>query len=269
MNKLQVLSKIALSKIRALKSDFSALEVPKEVEDALAIQVKDLKFDLNAVNQAIDWGSLKEKKSPSSEEIFTNPSGQRYPCWVPGDESLGDDWLLCENYYPYYHRIYELIGKEFPETKLLEFGVRSGYSGVVFAKAIKGKKTYFGVDPNLYIDNGLGRAKETFLDLKSEHNLLEFFLLEGFSSSTSVQKTLSYSGPFEVIHVDGEHTYFGKLFDLWIAKNLVSKNGYVLVDDFNHHGMIHDSVKVACYLGWFKAFTFVDTKRGLAVLKTQ
>jgi hypothetical protein len=267
MNKLQVLSKIVSSKIRSLQSDFASLDVPVEVKDALAIDVKNLKFDLDKVEQAIDWSGLLKNESPDSEILFTNKSGQRYPCWLPGDESLGDDWLLCGNYYPYYHRIYEFIGKQFDAPKLLEFGVRSGYSGVVFAKAISGKKAYFGVDPNLYVNNGLGRAKDTFLELKSEGNPVDFFLLEGFSSSTAVQKTLGYSGPFEVIHIDGEHTYLGKLFDLWIAKNLIAKNGYILVDDFNHHGMIHDSVKVACYLGWFKSFSFVDTKRGLAILK--
>jgi len=267
MNKLKVLSKIASSKIRALKSDFAALEVPQVVADAVAIIPKEVKFELSSLPQSLDWATLKENPAPGSESLFTNPQGQRYPCWLPGDESLGDDWLLCDNYYPYYHRIYEAIGKQFEAPKLLEFGVRSGYSGVVFSKAVQGKKTYFGVDPNLYVVNGLGRARDTFKELQAERSDLDYFLIEGFSSSTAVQKTLGYSAPFEAIHIDGEHTYFGKIFDLWIAKNLISKNGYILVDDFNHHGMIHDSIKVACYLGWFKSFTFVETKRGLAILK--
>jgi len=267
MNKLQVLSKIAFSKIRALNGDFATLDVPQQVTDSLNIKPTDIKFELSSLPQSLDWPTLKQNQAPNSESLFTNPQGQRYPCWLPGDESLGDDWLLCDNYYPYYYRIYEAIGKQIEDPKLLEFGVRSGYSGVVFSKAVQGKKSYFGVDPNLYVPNGLGRARDTFKELQKEKSDLEYFLIEGFSSSTAVQKTLGYSAPFEIIHIDGEHTYFGKILDLWIAKNLISKDGYILVDDFNHHGMIHDSIKVACYLGWFKSFTFVETKRGLAILK--
>jgi predicted O-methyltransferase YrrM len=150
---------------------------------------------------------------------------------------------------------------------LLEFGVRSGYSAVVFAKAMEGKACHYtGVDPNLYIPGGLKKASETFRILQTEDYDFRYFLLEGFSSSENIQKSLQYSGPFDMIHVDGEHTYFGKIYDLWIAAKLLSKGGFVLVDDFEHHGMIADSIKVALQMGWFSRFSYFPTKRGMAVL---
>jgi hypothetical protein len=213
------------------------------------------------------WDEIKKKPSPTSEQLFRNKSGEKYPCWLPGDETLGDDWLLSPEYYPFYFRIYAELGSVFQNPTLLEFGVRSGYSGLVFSKAVQKPCRYFGVDPNLYVAKGLESAASTYAELRSEGFDLTSFLLEGFSSSEAVQKTLSFSEPFEFIHVDGEHTLAGKIYDLWIARNLVSKEGFVLVDDFEHHGFINQSVKVACKLGWFSKVSYVPTKRGLAVLK--
>lgn len=205
--------------------------------------------------------------APDSAELFSDINGERYPCWLEGDENLGDDWLLTEEYYPRYFRLYQYLGKKFNRVSLLEFGVRTGYSAVVFAKAVQGKRLFYsGVDPNLYVPGGLERAASTFRILQKEGSELQYFLLEGFSSSTAVQNSLKHSGPFHLIHVDGEHTLFGKVFDLWIARNLLAEGGYVLVDDYEHHGLIADSVKIAIRRGWFSKFSFFPTRRGLAVL---
>lgn len=267
MNKITAIFSLLGSKIRTLAFDVAILHVPNEVEQALKINAKQLSFQLGNLPSALDWESLLAMASPTSQELFSLPTGQRLPCWLPGDEQLGDDWLLSENYYPYYFRIYKHLGSLFAQPKLLEFGVRSGYSGVVFAKAISGEKTYVGVDPNLYVSQGLEKAAQTFELLRTEGHRFTTFLIEGFSSSEAVKKTLSFSGPYHAIHIDGEHTYFGKVYDLYIASQLVAPGGFVLVDDCEHHGMIHEAVKLACYLGWFNAYSFVPTKRGLAVLQ--
>jgi hypothetical protein len=267
MNKLEAIQKMLGAKTRCLAHDVAILQIPNEVKEAIRLCKSGFDFSLEGMPQALDWEKLKSAEAQSSEEIFTGADGKRYPCWLPGDESLGDDWLLSHQYYPYYFRLYHQLGKEMINPSLLEFGVRSGYSGVVFSKAVPGAKTYVGVDPNLYVAQGLESAAATYRQLQKEGNLLQYFLIEGFSSSEAVQKTLSFSAPFDFIHVDGEHTLQGKILDLRIARNLVSENGYVLVDDFEHHGFIFDSVKVACKLGWFSKFSFVPTKRGLGVLK--
>ena len=251
--------------LRATADDMALLNVPAEVKAALKEPVPAV---MPVVPPAIPVEKILSLPAPGSESLFTGKDGRRYPCWLEGDEHLGDDWLLASDYYPHYFRLYSFLASEFAFPSLLEFGVRSGYSAVVFAKALEGKMVqYTGVDPNLYVAGGLQKAAETYRILRSEGHLFQHFLLEGFSSSSAVQKSLEYSGPYHLIHVDGEHTYFGKLYDLWIARRLLAPGGIVLVDDYEHHGMIADSVNVAIKLGWFSGFSYFPTKRGMAVLR--
>lgn len=249
--------------MRATRDDLASLHIPDEVRSAMRQPVP---AEIKAP-AALHPDDVLALPGMASRALFTSASGQPYPCWLEGDETLGDDWLLAADYYPYYYRLYRYLGSRFEKIRMLEIGVRTGYSGVVLAKAVPEKSPlYVGVDPNLYIPTGLEKAAATFSLLQKEGNPLQYFLLEGYSGSTAVQNSLRYSGPFEFIHVDGEHTYFGKLFDLWIARNLLAPGGFVLVDDYEHHGFIADSVKVALERGWFSKFSYLPTKRGLAVL---
>lgn len=267
LNKLAWMAKIPASRIRATAGDLALVAVPDEVKAALALTPGSVSFDLNALPPVLDWPALQQEEAPSSQSLFTNARGQRYPCWLPGDENLVDDWLLGPDTYPYYFRVFRHLGKDMAIPRLLEFGVRTGYTGLVFARASGRRCMYVGVDPNLYLPDGLDRAAQTFRLMREEGADLDFMLLEGYSSSSAMQASLRLSGPYGFVHIDGEHTYFGKVLDLWIARQLVDPSGYVLIDDMNHHPMITQSVQAACYMGWFSAFSLVPTKRGLGVLK--
>jgi hypothetical protein len=268
IRELKFLSRVQGKKIRATDSDVAILDIPESLNQALRIKPDATRIKLEDLPPALQWkGEIENRNAPGSLELFTQKDGQFYPCWLPGDQHLGDDWLVNPTYYPYYFNVFAGLSSQFSKPSLLEFGVRSGYSGLVFMKAVSGAKTYVGVDPNLYIAQGLEKASQTFKQLQEEGHDLSFFLVEGFSSSSSVQKSLALSGPYSFIHIDGEHTYFGKLFDLWIARQLLAPGGYVLVDDLEHHGMIRDSIQVACEMGWFSKFSFVPTLRGMGVLQ--
>jgi predicted O-methyltransferase YrrM len=262
------LSRVQGKKIRATQSDVAILDIPESLHEALRVKPDATRIKLGDLPPALDWtGAIEPIHAPESTRLFSQTNGQFFPCWLPGDKDLGEDWLVNPTYYPYYFKVFSGLSKEFSRPSLLEFGVRSGYSGLVFMKAVFGPKSYVGVDPNLYIPQGLEKSSQTFKLLQQEGHDLSFFLVEGFSSSSAVQKSLALSGPYSFIHIDGEHTYFGKLFDLWIARQLLAPGGYVLVDDLEHHGMIRDSIQVACEMGWFTKFSFVPTLRGMGVLK--
>jgi predicted O-methyltransferase YrrM len=264
IEKLKRIPSLIRKPLRATAHDLASLDVPEEVKAALRQPVP---AEMPAARDSVDVASVLALPASDSSRLFTSSAGQRYPCWLDGDESLGDDWLLSADYYPYYQRLYQYISRNLSKVRFLEIGVRTGYSGVVMAKAAPSQAIFYaGVDPNLYIPDGLEKAASTFRLLQEEGHPLNFFLLEGYSGSSAIQNSLNYSGPFDIIHIDGEHSYFGKLFDLWIARNLLAKGGFVLVDDFEHHGFIADSVKVALQRGWFSKFTYFPTKRGLAVL---
>lgn len=203
---------------------------------------------------------------PASREIFLL-DGVPLPCWQETDIGLYDDWLTDSDYYPAYYALFQALTRPEQTTRFLEIGVRTGYMGVTFAKAARGPCLYMGIDPNLYVRQGLQLASETFKILRATVSGTEFVLIEGYSWDQDIQKSLVYSGPFDIVHIDGDHTLTGKLIDLELARRLVSQDGLILVDDYDHHSIVSDAIKRACKLGWFTEFAYLPTKRGLAVLR--
>jgi predicted O-methyltransferase YrrM len=203
---------------------------------------------------------------PSSQELF-RLGGEMLPCWQESDVGFVDDWLTNPTYYPYYDAFFRQVSKPDGSTRLLEIGVRTGYIAAVFARAARGRSMYVGVDPNVYLRNGLELASATLQRLRSELNTTEFMLIEGFSWDADVQKTLAYSGPFDLIHIDGDHTLLGKLIDLELARRLLAPGGLVLVDDYSYHSPISDAVNRSLALGWYREIAVIPTLRGLAVLR--
>jgi tetratricopeptide (TPR) repeat protein len=203
---------------------------------------------------------------PPYDELFSL-NGQRLPCWLEKDLNPPDGpWLTASTSYPAYFGLFEALARSEGPTRLLEIGVRTGYVGAVFAKAMRGPATYVGVDPNLYEANGLALAAQTLRRLRSARGALEYFLINGYSWHKSVQESLVHSGPFDIVHVDGDHTVPAKLMDLELARR-VCPEGHVLVDDFTHIPRIREAVARACAIGLFNQFTFVPTFRGMAILK--
>lgn len=254
--------------IESAKEEDSLPKVSASVKEALALmqsEVPELKEDETLTKQI---RCLEEAaNAPSSREIFS-VGNSFLPCWQNSDLELVDDWLTAANYYPMYYTLFQNFTSYRSKTRLLEIGVRTGYLGAVFAKASKSEAFYMGVDPNEYVANGLQLASETLKILRSQIKTFDFALIEGYSTDTNVQKSLSYSGLFDIIHIDGDHTVIGKLIDLELASHLISDEGIVIVDDYNHHkSVVAEPIKRAVALGWFSKFTYLPTKRGLAVLR--
>jgi predicted O-methyltransferase YrrM len=196
--------------------------------------------------------------------------GEKLPCWRNEDLDLEEEkWLTASNYYPLYFEVFKALRPDKSErVKFLEFGVRTGYMGAVFMKAIDGAKSYMGIDPNLYLADGLSRATATLEILTENSSGINHQFIKGYSTFQAYLGSMEEYGPFDFIHIDGEHTLKGKVIDLFVAKDLVKKDGYVLIDDFNHVGIVAPAVKAALEMGWYKSFSYVPTLRGLAILKT-
>jgi predicted O-methyltransferase YrrM len=202
----------------------------------------------------------------SSREIFSF-DGATLPCWVESDLYLEDDWLTSADNYPLYYTLFQRLTRADRKTRMLEIGVRTGYIGAVLARAARGPSLYLGVDPNLYVANGLQLAAETFAIIRDKLLHADALLLEGYSWDSSMQKTLSFNGPFDLIHIDGDHSLAGKLIDLHLARQVLAEGGIVMVDDYDHIPIIPDAIKRAFHLGWYNEFAYVPTKRGLALLR--
>lgn len=188
------------------------------------------------------------------------------PCWQDADLSAGDDWLTSPRYYPLYFALFQSRSAPGRPVRMLEIGVRTGYMGVTFARAARGPAFYLGLDPNLYVAAGLELAHASLAALRARGGL-EFALLEGYSWDAPAQHSMRFSGPFDLIHIDGDHTLPGKLIDLELARGLLAPGGLVLVDDYDHHGIVADAVRRALALGWFRSFGHLPSLRGLAVLR--
>jgi len=191
------------------------------------------------------------------------------PCVIESDYKLNDNWLTAENNYPLYFNLYKILVSRMDKVRMFEIGVRTGYQGVVCAKACKNMSSafYMGVDPNLYVDKGLMLAGETLNVMRTLFRNFDFALIEGYSWERNIQKSFFYSGPFDIIHIDGDHSLQGKLIDLELARHLVAPEGLILVDDYDHHPVIKEAVKKSIAMGWFSEFIYIPTLRGLAILQ--
>src|SRR5580700_238520 len=236
--------------------------IPPAVLEALALRAFSTQPKISSA--LADYANVVP--SPlSSREIFTL-NGHTLPCWLESDLDLEDDWLTTPRCYPIYHALFAHFTKPVMRHRLLEIGVRTGYVGAVFARAAQGAAFYLGVDPNLYVANGLDLAGDTFRRLREVKQDFESVLIEGYSGDANIQNSLNHTGPFDLIHIDGDHSLRGKLIDLHLCRRLITPGGLVLVDDWDHLPTIPDAINRALTLGWYKEFALVSTKRGLAIL---
>ncbi|HEU4326335.1 MAG TPA: class I SAM-dependent methyltransferase [Roseiflexaceae bacterium] len=239
-------------------------DLPAPVRRALALGSAPPPTRDAALDQALQQG-VATAEFCDSRAIFTL-DGALLPCWQEADLELADGWLLSPRYYPLYYALFQSLSAPERRLRMLEIGVRTGYIAVAFARAARGPAFYLGLDPNLYLADGLRRAHDSLAALRARGGP-EFALVEGYSWDTATQHSLGYSGPFDLIHIDGDHTLPGKLVDLDLARGLLAPGGLVLVDDYDHHGIVSDAVRRALALGWFGKFAYLPTLRGLAVLQ--
>lgn len=169
--------------------------------------------------------------------------------WHPADPFRPDE--------PGVRRYYETkaaIVTRLKPRSICEIGVRAGYSAFAFLFAAPRGTQYFG------IDWGVGGARPgDDEDARNEASMLSAHVkdvLQDYAARVlwvDSQKMMSppYNAqghPFELFHVDGDHSYAGCLHDLTLAE----PSRYILVDDFD----VGPEVRAACrtflltHAGW-------------------
>lgn len=248
-------------------SRYWSLELSEDVRKALHLNKDDIR-EANQSEALLEYVSAHsdQDQRPDSRDLFSL-EGKLLPCWLDSDLNRDDDWLTSPDYYPMYYLIFKNLSRKKTKSRFLEIGVRTGYMGVVFAKANEGPSFYVGVDPNLYIKNGLELAGCTLKNLRTAIHEFDFALIEGYSWESVIKNSLAHTGPFDIIHIDGDHTLPGKLNDLDLARQLLNDGGIILVDDYDHVPIVPEAVQRALTLQWFDEFAYIPTKRGLAVLR--
>lgn len=212
-----------------------------------------------------NWGrDVLALPRPDSRSLFTI-GGQLAACWREEDLDPRDPWLLSPDYYPLYHALLRHALPQ-PAPRLLEIGVRTGYLAIAFARATEGASHYVGVDPDIYLPDGLQRARQSLRQIQRERPALTFELIAGSSHDPRIRQRLHRMPRFDIVHIDGDHSLEGKLADLALVRDLRKPGGLVLVDDFHHMASVPLAIRHALALGWYRRFATVPTMRGLALL---
>lgn len=134
----------------------------------------------------------------------------------------GHEYITSNNYYEWYYS----LTKEINPESILEIGVRYGYSLCCMALAC-GKDVYLegwdSVDTLPLVERDiLDIAKENLKNLGyNNFNIIT-------QDSHSVQKM---PRKFDLVHIDGDHSYQGKIMDLDLVKNSCK---YLIIDDYHH-----------------------------------
>jgi hypothetical protein len=147
----------------------------------------------------------------TQDEMWTALKAQ----WHPNDPDTPD-----EDMERYYKCKFSLALSLQPKV-IGEIGVRAGYSAFAFLSAAP-EAEYVGYDA----DQGQWGGQRGFT-AHAEKLLAPFRHTITYMDS---QETVRYSRPFDLFHVDGDHSYAGCLHDLEVAWPV---SRWVLVDDYD------------------------------------
>jgi predicted O-methyltransferase YrrM len=135
-------------------------------------------------------------------------------------------YIKSGNYYENYYA----LSSYYQPKSILEIGVRYGYSlgSMISASNVIEKVT--GIDNDEYIFGALDKAKENIKKYINSNVELNFSL----QNSHDIEK-LEYH---DIIHIDGDHSYDGKLKDL---KLTIGACKIVIIDDYLEFGDVNKS----------------------------
>ena len=133
-------------------------------------------------------------------------------------------------YKEYYKVKYEICKEQNPK-KIIEIGVRAGYSAWTFLQACP-TALYLGYDANNGMHGGKGGEDGSFT--RWTKKILAGYNFKLFEMDTQKVTTLGYNGEIDLFHVDGDHTIKGVMHDLDLAYEAISETGLILVDDITY-----------------------------------
>lgn len=114
-------------------------------------------------------------------------------------------------------------------TRTLEIGCAYGFSSLHIASALAGRPgaRHVIIDPMESTTwKGIGVIN---LDKAG----VDFYELREESSETALPELLKQGAQFDLVFIDGWHTFDQTLVDMYYANRLIRTGGYILVDDAN------------------------------------
>jgi hypothetical protein len=177
------------------------------------------------------------------------------PASVHGD--LASDWCAAENGYS----VYQALGAALTPCSILEIGARVGHSLISVASENPRLRRIRWIDNESYVASSNIMAKANILgfyrEFRPEWPVPEIEYTPGYPSPENLR------GNFELCHIDGDHSYAGKIRDLEYCSAL--QPSWIIADDFEYHAEVGRAVHEWCR--WMKMPLFVASSyRGLAII---
>jgi len=147
------------------------------------------------------------------------------------------------NFYDYYKIKFEIALGARPSA-ICEIGVRWGYSAFSFLSAAPAA-AYTGFDIVEGTHGGV-RGTDTFAyvrDFLEKH--FPQARIELRHADTRLLTELP-CGPFDFVHVDGDHSEAGCAHDLCLAMDALEPGGTILVDDYHYIAGVQRAADVFC-----------------------
>ncbi len=144
------------------------------------------------------------------------------------------DYLNAPDYYPYLNA----LARDFKAERVLEVGVRFGYSAVAFIHG-NAVREYVGLDYDLYDPTSSTKSRENLEALRQQQHV-DVTLLRVDTQSLDNLDMLG-GRRFDFIHIDGDHSYEGALTDLRNFWNVLTVGGHMLVDDSIFYGAVRQA----------------------------
>lgn len=124
-----------------------------------------------------------------------------------------------------YYQLYAALTKIVKPVRMLEVGVRLGFSTIAM---LAGYPIFqiVGIDNEMMIPGSQAKARENIGSVGFELDDLD--LLVGQSNYLLLKQQFK---PFDLIHIDGEHTKLTAMLDIWSAWRFLRYGGTMVVDD--------------------------------------
>jgi len=163
-----------------------------------------------------------------------------------------------------YSDLLSIYAKEFKEkksVKFLEIGTGTGCQiAVIYKACLNTSVFYVGIDINPHT---LLLANQTANVIKNKHGKFEFVLIEGNSNVTQVQRSITLSGPYGIIHIDGDTKPKSIANDLILASNSLTKNGILVIGNYETNPDIKFAVDFSLRQNMFAEIEVIN---GIAVI---
>jgi len=208
--------------------------------------------------------SASLRGEPSPERLGKLPPAERsiqnilalLPHVIPG--YLTSDWFWSDTYYPYYVKVAMILRLR----SILEIGSLQGFSLIAMAEGCANIKSLVWIDNEMYLPNSnqmcYENAQYFFKNFRAASKTPQMRFFKNSWDALRLKEKVE----IDLVHIDGEHTYEGKLRDLAICSLLQPR--YIILDDY-FNTMNHQAIDYWARCNRLNFFVIDTFDRGLAV----